>query len=260
MKNILLPLIIVLLFCSCGPDKRLFSYFRDISDSAQNLVIADTGYKALTIKGDDLLQINISSPNPEANAFFTTPGANINSMNNPAGSTPTPNTYLVDKEGGIDLPLIGRVQIEGLTTGEARNLLTNKLSKFLKDPIVTVRLQNFKITVLGEVLRPANYVITNERVSILDALGMAGDLTIFGKRENVLLIREKNGKKIINRMNLNNSAIFQSPNYYLQQNDIVYVEPNNTKIINSDRTTLRNITIITSLISLVTILLTRVIN
>ncbi len=259
MKQLIFPLVIVFVLCSCGPDKRLFSYFRDVSDSAQNLVIADTGFKALTIKADDLLQINVSSPNPEANAFFVTPGANINSMNNPAGSTPTPNTYLVDKEGGIDVPLIGRVLVEGKTTVEAKNLLVNKLTTYLKDPIVTVRLQNFKITVLGEVQKPANYIITNERVSVLDALGMAGDLTIFGKRENILLIREKEGKKVMSRLNLNNSAIFQSPNYYLQQNDIVYVEPNHAKIMNSDRTTLRNITIITSLISLITILLTRII-
>ena len=101
MKQIILPISFLLLLCSCGPDKRLFSYFKDVSDSAQNLVIADTGYKALTIKADDLLQINVSSPNPEANAFFVTPGANINSMNNPAGSTPTPNTYLVDTEAVV---------------------------------------------------------------------------------------------------------------------------------------------------------------
>ena len=186
MKQIILPISFLLLLCSCGPDKRLFSYFKDVSDSAQNLVIADTGYKALTIKADDLLQINVSSPNPEANAFFVTPGANINSMNNPAGSTPTPNTYLVDKDGGIDLPLIGRVILEGKSTVEAKDFLKNKLSTYLKDPIITVRLQNFKITVLGEVLRPANYIITNERVSVLDALGMAGDLTIFGDRKSVV--------------------------------------------------------------------------
>lgn len=259
MRRIILPLVLVLALCSCGPDKRLYSYFKDVSDSTQDLVITDTGFKALTIKADDLIQVNVSSPNPEANAFFVTPGASINSMSNPSGSTPTPNTYLVDKEGGIDMPLIGRVQVEGITTVQAKNLLKNKLATYLKDAIVTVRLQNFKITVLGEVEKPANYIITNERVSILDALGMAGDLTIYGKRGNVLLIREKQGKKIMSRFNLNNSSIFQSSNYYLQQNDIVYVEPNNAKIINSDRTTLRNITILTSLVSLTTILLTRVI-
>lgn len=259
MKNIIYPLVFVILVSSCSPDKRLYSYFRDVSDSAKDLTILDTSYKALTIKVDDLLQINVSSPNPDANAFFTTPGSNINTINNPAGSTPTPNTYLVDKEGGIDMPIVGRIMLLGLSTVEAKDLIRNKLLTYLKDPIVNVRLQNFKITVLGEVEKPSNFIITNERVSIIDALGMAGDLTIFGKRDNILLIREKDGKKVINRLNLNKSGLFTSPYYYLQQNDIVYVEPNKTKIINSDRTTIRNITITTSLLSLVTILLTRVI-
>ena len=130
---------------------------------------------------------------------------------------------------------------------------------YLKEPIVTVRFQNFKVTVLGEVAKPGTYIISNDRISILDALGMAGDLTIFGKRENVMLIREKNGQKIISRLNLKNSQLFLSPDYYLQQNDLVYIEPNKTKIVNSDRTTVRNITIITSLISLTTVLLSRLI-
>ncbi len=256
MKHFGYLIILLIIISSCGTDRRLYSYFRDISDSAQNITMADTGYKALTIKADDLLQINVSSPNAEANLFFITPGSNINT---PAGSGPTPNIYLVDKDGGIDVPLIGRVKIEGMTVMDARELIRGKLMTYLKEPIVTMRFQNFKITVLGEVARPGYYIISSERFSVLDALGMAGDLTIYGKRENVMLIREKNGKKIISRLNLNNSMLFQSPNYYLQQNDLVYVEPNKAKIVNSDRTTIRNITIVTSLISLITILLARLI-
>jgi polysaccharide export outer membrane protein len=169
-------------------------------------------------------------------------------------TTSTPNTYLVDKEGGIDLPLIGRVMLRGLTTAAAKNIIRNKASTFLKDAIVTVRLQNFKVTVLGEVARPANYIVPNERVSLLDAIGMAGDLTIYGRRENILLIREQEGKKTLTRLNLNSSKIFQSPYYYLQQNDIVYVEPNKQREASSDITTVRNLTIITSLATLATVI------
>jgi polysaccharide export outer membrane protein len=122
-----------------------------------------------------------------------------------------------------------------------------------------VRLQNFKITVLGEVNRPANYIVPNERVSVLDAIGMAGDLTIFGKRENVLLIREQAGKKNLVRLNLNSSNIFRSPYYYMQQNDIIYIEPNKSKAASTDMAQIRNISLITSLASVAILLITRVI-
>lgn len=257
LKKTSFSIALLVLLCSCGTDRRLYSYFRDVPDSTANITIADTGYKPLLIKPDDLVQINISSPNAEANAYFMTPGATIN--NPVGGSSVTPNIYLIDKDGGIDMPLIGRVKIDGLSTMQAREQIRLKLLAYLKEPIVTVRFQNFKVTVLGEVAKPGTYIISNERISILDALGMAGDLTIFGKRENVMLIREKNGQKIISRLNLNNSQLFLSPDYYLQQNDLVYIEPNKTKIVNSDRTTVRNITIITSLISLTTVLLSRLI-
>lgn len=259
MKLFFYPIIVILILCSCHTPKRTYSYFKDVPDTVSLYNIIDTGFKALTIKTDDLLQINISSPNPEANSFFITPGSNVsNGTSNSAAGTATPNTYLVDKDGGIDMPLIGRVIVRGLTMNEARNDISGKLLTFLKDPIVTVRLQNFKVTILGEVTRPANYYVSNERVSVLDALGMAGDMTIYGRRENVLLIREKDGKKSLTRLNLNTSALFRSPYYYLQQNDIVYVEASKEKVVANDRTTLRSITLVTAVISLFTVILTRV--
>lgn len=261
MKNAFL-IFGVLICCIACSEPRKFAYFKDLPDTLINYNIADTGYSSLTIKSDDILQINISSPNPEATSFFITQGtnaANASGVATGVAPTSTPNTYLVDKEGGIDLPLIGRVMLKGLTISAAKNSVKNKVSAFLKDPIVTVRLQNFKVTVLGEVNHPANYIVPNERVSILDAIGMAGDLTIFGRRENVLLIRERNGKKNLTRLNLNSSRLFQSDYYYLQQNDIIYVEPNKSKVSSSDLTAARNVSIITSLASLATIIISQLI-
>jgi polysaccharide export outer membrane protein len=261
MKNFRLCLILIT-FCIACSNPRRYTYFKDISDTISNYNIADTGYNSLTIKPDDVLQINISSPNPEASSFFITPGTNTTHTAELASTvvptSNTPNTYLVDKGGGIDVPLIGRVMVRGLTTGDVKNSIKSKVSTFLKDPIVSVRLQNFKVTVLGEVNRPANYIVPNERISLLDAIGMAGDLTIYGRRENVLLIREQDGKKTLTRLNLNSSNIFQSPYYYLQQNDIVYVEPTKSKAKGSDLAAARNVSIITSLASLATIIITQV--
>jgi len=259
MKNIVI-IIAICIYCSSCVNERKFTYFRDVPDTIALFNIADTGYKPVIIKPDDLLQINISSPNPEANTFFVSPGTSSSSIN---GTTTTAsannmaNTYLVDKDGVIELPIVGRVNVKGLTTIQVKDEIKNKVLTFLKDPIVTVRLQNFKITVLGEVNRPANYIVPNERVSLLDAIGMAGDLTLYGQRENVLLIRELEGKKVLTRLNLNNSNLFQSPYYYLQQNDIVYVEPNKARVASTDMTRIRNFTIITSLTSLATIIIAR---
>lgn len=259
MKLTSIIIALFLVFTACTPKKRIYSYFKDVPDTVSLYNITDTGFKALTIKVDDLLQINVTSPNSEANIYFQTPGSNLsNGSVNSAAGTPIPNTYLVDKDGNVDIPLIGRIMLRGLTMNQAKDVITQKLLTYLKEPIVTVRLQNFKITVLGEVIRPASYYVSNERVSILDALGMAGDLTVYGRRENVLLIREKDGKKSLSRVNLTSSNIFQSPYYYLQQNDIVYVEASDLKLANSDRTTIRTITLSMSLLSLLAVLLTRI--
>jgi polysaccharide export outer membrane protein len=258
MKNSIIIGVVFICSVACSNPRR-FTYFKDVPDTISNYSIADTVFNSLALKVDDIIQVNISSPNPEATSFFITQGSNtVNASGVATGAPATPNTYLVDKEGGIDLPLIGRVLVKGLTTVSVRTVIKNKASVFLKDPIITVRLQNFKVTVLGEVNRPANYTVPNERVSILDAIGMAGDLTIFGRRENVLLIREHEGRKTLTRLNLNSSNLFQSPYYYLQQNDILYVEPNKSKVTSSDLTVARNVSIITSLASLATIIISQI--
>ena len=143
---------------------------------------------------------------------------------------------LVNNKGEIDFPVIGRLEVGGLTKNEAEDLIRERLKPYLKEsPIVTVRMANYKISVLGEVARPGSFTIGNEKVNVLEALAMAGDMTIYGVRDNVKLIREDvNGKREIINLILNNDVVVTSPYYYLKQNDIIYVTPNKTKAKNSD--------------------------
>ena len=149
---------------------------------------------------------------------------------------PSLQQYLVSNEGTIDFPVLGRLEVIGLTKGEAENLIREKLAPHFNEvPIVTVRMSNYKISVLGEVTNPGTFTVSNEKVNIFEALAMAGDLTVWGVRDNVKLIREDaKGKREIINLNLNNAEIITSPYYYLQQNDIIYVSPNKTKAKNSD--------------------------
>jgi polysaccharide export outer membrane protein len=163
--------------------------------------------------------------------------------------------YLVNADGTIKFPVIGLVKTAGLTKRQLENLLTDTLAnrKLLVDPIVTVRFLNFRVTVLGEVARPTTLNVANERISILEALGLAGDLTIYAKRDNVLLIREEGGNRIIKRIDLNSNEILLSPYYYLKTNDVVYVEPRKDKIQATSRTQ-QLLPIILSLASLIAVI------
>ncbi|NLR67116.1 polysaccharide export protein [Chitinophaga varians] len=250
--------IICLFLFSCSAPKNV-TYFRDIPDSLGSKEVEQALYKTPLIQVDDILQVNIQTLDPGTTAL-------LNQQNAPswpsAGTVPGGGSnisgYLVDKDGNIMLPLIGKMQVKGKSTEEVRAAVAEKAAQFYKDPVVNVRFVNFKITVLGEVTRPSTYVMPNEKVTLLDAIGMAGDLTIYGKRENVLLIRDKDGKKEFVRFNLNNTNLFTSPYYYLQQGDVVYVEPNKSKVVATDASRLKNITIITSAITLLVVILTRV--
>ncbi len=138
--------------------------------------------------------------------------------------------YLIDKEGEIDFPVIGKIKISGLSSEEVRNLLREKLADYLKNPIINIRLQNFTVTVLGEVNRPGTYPVNGERITILEALGLASDLTVKGVRTNVMVIRDFDGTKVYTRIDLTQKEALSSPVYYLTQNDVVYVEPNQSAI------------------------------
>lgn len=243
-------------FSSCTEYKDV-PYFTDVSDHAKDSLLTTSEFKDPVINPDDILSVNIVTIDP-------TTAAPVNQSTTMAVSTQVNGTptmvpgLLVDKNGNITLPIIGSVKVAGLTTFEARDLIKQKASQYFKDPDVQVRFANFTITVLGEVTHPATFTVPSEKVSILDAIGMAGDLTIYGMRNNVLVIREVDGKKVANRLNLNSAEIFNSPFFYLKQNDVVYVQPNKQKAIAADASRTRTLTVLASVAAVLIVLLTRI--
>ena len=200
--------------------------------------------------------------NPEASAVFNTPGGANNSTNNSSVVTPTTTTatgYLVDGEGNIQFPFLGTIKASGMTKDESKDKLTKTLvdKKLLVDPIITVRFLNFKVTVLGEVAHPTVVTVPSESITLLEALGLAGDLTIYAQRDNVLVIRDEDGKKLTHRLNLNSTELFSSPYYYLKSNDVVYVEPNKAKVASTSRSN-QWIPIVLSALSLGVIVVDRI--
>jgi polysaccharide biosynthesis/export protein len=218
---------------SCVSHKELL-YLSDVpfdansSDSITNLNQTD-----LRIQPDDMLAITVSSYNIEASKPFNlepTVTQNMTAMGGAATAGAESMTgYFVDQEGFIDFPILGRLDVRQKTLNETKFLLYEKLKIYLKDPVVNIRFLNLKISVLGEVTRPGTIRLTNKRVTIFEAIGLAGDMTPYSNRTNVLLIREQNGRRFIKRINLQSSKVFTSPYYYLQQNDVVVVDPNKTK-------------------------------
>jgi len=163
---------------------------------------------------------------------------------------------MVDEKGTIQLPLVGSVKIEGLTTTEARELIQSKLINYLKEPVVSLRLINFRVSVLGDVARPGVYPVNNERVNVSEALSMAGDLSITAVRNNVLLVRETDGKRQYIRLNMQSKELFNSPYYYLQNNDVLYIQPGNAKYASVD-SSYRNVSIILSALSVIALIISR---
>lgn len=217
-----LVFLLALLLSSCVSKKKIL-YFQDTK--GLNLNDSITNYEP-KIQFGDILNINVSSPEPDAAIPY-----NIFETQNNGVARPLP--YIVTAKGYINFPSIGQFQVAGLTIEEVTEQLKNKLLPFLNEPIINVRLQNFKISVLGEVRLPGSYPVTNERITIMEAIALAGDLTIYGNREAVTLIREQDGKRTIAEIDLTDRALFNSPYYYLTQNDIVYVEPNKTRVNSS---------------------------
>ena len=234
IKSFFLLGVITLILASCSSYKQV--------PYLQNAAIVNTSepqplYDA-KIMPKDLLTITVNTTDPEAAAPFN---LTVQSSINAARTTtltqqPTLQQYLVNNEGNIDFPVLGTLHIGGLTKSEAEDLIREKLKPYLREtPIVTVRMTNYKISVLGEVAKPGTFTVSNEKVNVLEALAMAGDMTIWGMRNNVKLVREDaTGKREIIMLDLNDADIVTSPYYYLQQNDIIYVTPNETKAKNSD--------------------------
>ena len=236
IKNIFFPFTLILVsicIMSCSATKENLTYFKNIDELAGDGGIGSNDYTVKVVP-DDELKIVITSQIQEATAPYNLPLANyatatdLSSKGNPAIQT-----YIVNKDGCITMPILGTVKVAGKTTDEISKEIKALVEKDVKDPYVTVAFCGFRVNVLGEVQKPGAKVVTKERYSILDALADAEDLTEYGKRENVLLIREKDGVKKQIRLNLNDAKLLESPYFYLQQNDVVYVEPNKIKKDNS---------------------------
>ena len=188
-----------------------------------------------TIQVGDILFMGVTSLDPISSLLFNSSNA-MPAQGASGGNTMVQNItngLLVDTRGEIEVPKLGKIKVIGKTKAALEQLLQQNLLAYLKDPVVIIRFMNYRVTVLGEVARPSTVAIQNERISILEALGLCGDLTIYGNRSNILLIHENNGVKELHRINLNNTSLFSSPYYYLQSNDVLYVEPNKAKVYSS---------------------------
>ncbi len=220
----LVSLILISLCFSCKTREQLV-YFQN-SASTQETV--QKNYTPV-IRTDDFLAISITCDDLEAAIPFNHTSTSAPNLNNGyvMGNAATVG-YLVNEKGEVKLPVIGAVKIADLNRMQAAALLEDKLKEYLKNPIVNIQIQNFKITVLGDVRNPGTFKIPNERITLLEAIGLAGDLKTTGVRKNILVVRDVNGKKEEYRIDLTKKDVFSSPVYYLNQNDVVYVEPNNT--------------------------------
>ncbi len=226
LKYLFLAIITVTLISACGSTKDVV-YLQDIQFVKNQDIEND--YQ-VTIHKDDLLGITVNSKNEELSLPFNLPLVSFQIGGGVAGQQRLMG-YLVNQEGNIDFPILGQIHVAGLTRQQLIEYIKDKLisEDLIKDPIVTVQFLNFKVSVLGEVNKPGTFEITGDRVTLLEALSMAGDLSIYGNRERVSVIREVNGKRQIVHHDLRSSDLFESPCYYLQQNDIVYVEPNKAR-------------------------------
>lgn len=237
MKKLLISFVLLAMIMfvgGCSSSKQV-AYFQNIDSIS---LVASRGLYDARIMPKDQLTITVLTTNPEASAPFNL------SVNNTIGTNGRLSTtsgslqgYLVDNNGNINFPIIGTLHVAGKTKTECEEMIKNKVMPYLnanENPIVTVRMSSYRVTVIGEVGRPSVVPVSTEKMSIIEALASAGDLSIYGKRSNVLLIREDaTGEKHAVRVNLNDANLFNSPYYYLQQNDIIYVEPNSVKSKNS---------------------------
>lgn len=185
------------------------------------------------LKVDDLISITVYDLDQETTALFNTQQTGGGQSPNYINGIAVNNGYLIDINGEVNLPIIGKLKVAGLQRNEAIILIENELKKYLNNPVVHLNILNFKITVLGEVNQPGTFRIPNERITILEAIGLAGDLKITGIRNNVLIVREENNSKTEIRLDLTSKEIFNSKGYYLKQNDVIYVEPNVNTRVNS---------------------------
>ncbi|AOZ98529.1 polysaccharide biosynthesis/export family protein [Flavobacterium commune] len=231
-------LFLMFLFFSCTPKKNIL-YYQNIDEMAS----AKLNSYEIRIQPDDLLQINISAEDPKITAPFNLNPVNVIGEGGQVTSKSAVNDYLVDAYGYIDFPELGKLKLSGMTRSEVLALFKKKISAYIKNPIITVRLQNFKVAVQGEVGGPGVFTVASDRITLIEALTMAGDLKTTANRKNILVIREIDGVKSYFRVDVTKADFINSPYYYLAQNDVIYVEPKN-------RTLSPDVTLVTTISSL----------
>lgn len=249
---------------SCGNTRHL-TYLQGKFDTTKLSVVPPSNP---VIQPGDVVSIIVYSDNPAATAIYNQPllysagsaggassaGSSTGGSSISGGGGLTSPGYLVDEDGNIELQGLGRLHVAGLTRNEVKDTVASKLKDYLDNPYCTVRFLNFKFTVLGEVGHQGLFSIPGDRVNLLEALGMAGDMTIYGRRDDILVIREINGQRQFARLDITKPDVMASPYFYLQQNDVVYVEASKKKISASDQVTTRNISIATGIITTLALL------
>lgn len=217
--------LMLILLASCSNSKRV-AYFRDVPDDTLGKVKVMTAlpFVESKIQPNDLLIVSLQTIDPQATEALN----KNNNSKSESGSSSAP-TYTVDKEGYVEMPIVGRVLVANHTTSEARDIIREKAKRYFVEPIVNVTYANFFITIIGDITRPGRLMIPNEKISIIDAIGLASDLSITAQRKNIMLIREESGQRVFARYDINSTEIFNSPYYYLHSGDILYIEPINAK-------------------------------
>jgi polysaccharide biosynthesis/export protein len=241
---------------SCGNVRQL-QYMQGQFDTAK---LSQVKYPEPVIQTNEMVSIRVFSDDPRASAYYNLPSQqSVQDVAAIPGATSQPaapaSTYLVDEAGNIQFPGLGVLQVAGLTKAELYKLLQSKLADKLQNPYFIIRLSSYKVTMIGEVARPGQFTIPNERVSLLEAIALAGDLTAYGRRDNVLIIREINGQRSYHRLDLRSPEIMNSPYFYLQPNDVVLVDINKNKAAANDQATVRNISLATGIVSVIAVLI-----
>lgn len=260
MRIRLLPALIGLLLSmgACSVPKDVV-YFQGIDTlTVQRIDEMNQSYVS-RISPDDLLTITVTAWDPTVVTPFNPPAYAFGTQ----GETTTVTsgqlaTYLVDPEGAINFPVLGKIQVGGLTKQQLSEKMQEMIARYVKDALVNIQIVNYKVTVMGEITRPGTIAVKNDRISILDALGQVGDLTINANRKNILVIRDTNGQKEFGRLDITGPDFFASPYFYLRQNDVVYVEPNNAKKRNARYSQAQqySITVFSSILSAVSVITT----
>lgn len=244
-----LPVIMGVVFSSCN-NYRQVAYFQDVEDTVMSNIktVTNTRFVEPRVNSGDILNIEVTT----IDANIT--GVKQQEQTSGENTTSKVSGYMVDKGGYVEVPVLGRLSVAGKTTSEIKDVVRSEALKYYKSPMVNVRIANFYITVLGQVNAPGRYRVETEKINVVDAIGLAGDLAMGGKRGNVMVIREKDGQSVFSRVNLNSTDVFQSEYFYLQSGDKIYVEPLKSvaKVGTSDRNADRILSITLGLIGLAT--------